>query len=50
MHSDIIAALPVIVAAINLVTDINRLPTSAAIMTFFEPDAISYLPYNLELL
>jgi len=48
MPSDIIAELPVTDAAINLVTDISALPISAAIMTFFEPDAIfcphHYLP------
>jgi hypothetical protein len=40
MPSDIIAELPVIPAAINLVIDISELPINAAIMTSFEPDAI----------
>jgi hypothetical protein len=42
MPSDIIAELPVIDAATNLVIDISELPISAAIMTSFEPDAIFY--------
>jgi len=40
MPSDIMAELPVIDAAINLVIDISELPINAAIMTSFEPDAI----------
>jgi hypothetical protein len=40
IHSDIIAELPVIEAAANLVTDIRALPINAAIMTNFEPDAM----------
>tara|TARA_B100001093_G_C26495527_1_gene870945 strand:- start:380 stop:622 length:243 start_codon:yes stop_codon:yes gene_type:complete len=43
MPSDIIAALPVIAEATNFVTAIRLLPIRAAIITFFDPEAIMRL-------
>ena len=41
--SDNIAELPVMLAAINFVIEISALPISAAIIIFFDPEAIENL-------